>query len=168
MTDQKQTEINVLPEYLLSPYVKDIRVTIDKRWIDYVLNQKRSSVVEKYCLKKVPLEITNNKNINIYLFNDFIWYKDIKSNNLIKTYNIQTLFTELKTESIFLFDTERTFYLMDLKNGVVTEKNKLPFSINGLCENRVFVDYLDSCYVISYSLKAEEKFYYIPKVNSEK
>jgi hypothetical protein len=61
--------------------------------------------------------------------------------SLLKISGLLCIIEEQKNNSYFIFNSENSFYYLDINTGNISVENYLTFSIKSFCKNTVFINY---------------------------
>lgn len=115
--------------------------TISFEIIDSLIQSKKTEIETKYLSQKILLKDFGAYRLQILLNNDSILIANELNENLLKMSGLQRIIKEKQNNSLFLFNSENSFYYIDSLSGIISKENNLTFSIKSSCENIVFITY---------------------------
>ena len=117
--------------------IKSINIEI----IDSLIQSKKTEFENKYFSRKVLLKDFVDYGFQIILNNDSIVFVNEKNENLLKISGLQSIIKGQQNHSLFIFNSESSFYYIDTTQEHISEENNLTFSIKSICENIVYIRY---------------------------
>jgi len=121
-------------------YSKRIK-SISLEIIDSLIHSKVTEIEYKYLSRKILLKDFVDYGFQIILNDDSVIVANEIDENLLKISGLQCIIKEQQNHSCFIFNSENTFDYLDSIKGIISEENKLSFSIKSICENIVFITY---------------------------
>lgn len=109
--------------------------------IDSLIQSKTTEIENKYLSQKIPLKDFVNYGFQIILNNDSIVVVNEMNKRLLKISSLRCIVKGQQNHSVFIFNSESTFYYLDNTNGYISEENNLTFSIKSICKNIICIKY---------------------------
>jgi len=112
--------------------------------IDFILQNDLSALVKKYLSKKVEIqnipEVLVRRNIKLFLQNDSILFVDNEGFEFLRLSTIDAIRVDRTTSSIFILNTNRSFYFINQNLKSNQKQYELPFEL--CCLDALWVKYL--------------------------
>lgn len=115
--------------------------SIDIEIINNLIKSKKTEIESKYLSQKIQLSDFSVYGFKILLKNDSIVVENELNESLLKISGLLCIIKEQMNNSYFIFNSESSFYYLDIITGNISTENNLTFSIKSFCKNTVFINY---------------------------
>jgi len=123
--------------------------------IDSILQSKSGNLINKYLSKKIifndiPKTLTQ-KNIKFFLQNDSIVFIDKNGSEILKISTINSISYEPKTDCLFIFNTNKSFYFINKNLKSNKKQYDLPFEFR--CIEAIWIEYEKNRYKLEKDMR---------------
>jgi len=116
--------------------------------IDSILQSETSTLIKKYLSKKISFQdipkILIQKNIELFLQNDSIFFVDTEDSEILKIFTINSISYESKTGCLFILNTNRSFYFINQNLKSNQKQYDLPFELG--CLDALWIKFVNKKY----------------------